>query len=189
MSKNFGDILKQYYGEDEDFKESKSSNFAEILDSWENKNKIKSKKSKTNNSKSQKKYKTEAIPQIDMSTLIDQYPVIDKDSEYENGVLSKKDKEYTQKQLDKMLPQDEIDLHGLTALEAQIALNNFFTKSQARKLKKVSIVHGKGKHSKEGPILKHLVQHYLEGHKFAGKTSHPKESEGGSGTTWVILKY
>ncbi len=105
-----------------------SKDFGEILDKWENKITTNKKNKKSKNNKSKQ------IPDIDMDVALKKYGIIDKDSEYENNEYSKSKKTLTQKQLDNMPPQDEIDLHGMTVLEAQIALDNFFTKCQARKL-------------------------------------------------------
>lgn len=90
--------------------------------------------------------------------------------------------------LRKMDPEDEIDLHGMTADQARRSLSRFLLESQERKLRKVLIIHGKGNHSKEEPILRHISREVLENSPVAGETGTPNARLGGSGATWVLLK-
>ena len=58
--------------------------------------------------------------------------------------------------------EDEIDLHGLTAVEARDALRAFLAGALARRLACVRVVHGKGLRSgPRGPVLKHAVNLWL----------------------------
>ena len=90
--------------------------------------------------------------------------------------------------LRKLPPEAEIDLHGKTTEESEHLLYSFLKGSSKRGLRKVLIIHGKGKHSKSGPVLGMWVKHYLESSSICGETGHPDKRDGGSGATWVILK-
>ncbi len=92
------------------------------------------------------------------------------------------------KDLKRMKPQDEIDLHGYTAAEAETELELFLKKSKQKGLKKVLIVHGKGTHSSNGPVLKETVDTFLRRCPYAGLTGTPDHDLGGSGAVWVIIK-
>ena len=114
--------------------------------------------------------------------------IVDKDK-----ILSKKrdirvSKLHREKDLKKMQPQDELDLHGCTAAEALIELEVFIKASKKRGLKKVLIVHGKGKHSQKGPVLKETVNTFLRRCSNTGMTGTPDRSLGGTGAVWVIIR-
>ena len=81
-----------------------------------------------------------------------------------------------------------IDLHGLTASEAQTQLHNFFIDAHKKGWKKVLIIHGKGIHSKEEPVLKKVVMDFIEKSPIAGAHGIPGAAEGGSGAVWVAIK-
>ncbi|MGP1415268.1 MAG: Smr/MutS family protein [Treponema sp.] len=89
----------------------------------------------------------------------------------------------------KLTSDDTIDLHGLTSKEALEKLKLFFDNAVKNRYKKVSIIHGKGKHSKVSAVLYEVVRKFLEENKHAGKSGFEKNDKGGSGTTWVMLKY
>ena len=89
----------------------------------------------------------------------------------------------------KKLPVDgTLDLHGLTAAEAESRLNSFFAKAGKAGWRKVLIIHGKGIHSKEEPILKKVVMDFIESSPLAGAHGTPGAAEGGSGAVWVAIK-
>ncbi len=92
------------------------------------------------------------------------------------------------KKLRTMQPQAEIDLHGLTLEQAYTRLTVFFDNAVRNSLKKVLIIHGKGNHSQGDAVLSPFVKKFLEDHAHAGETGHPKARDGGTGSTWVILK-
>ena len=84
--------------------------------------------------------------------------------------------------------EDEADLHGLTADEAQVALARFIAESLAHGKSSVRIVHGKGRRSGPGgPVLKGLVHRWLAEHEqvLAFATAAPRH--GGTGATCVLL--
>jgi DNA-nicking Smr family endonuclease len=59
-------------------------------------------------------------------------------------------------------PQEHIDLHGCTAAEAEIRTENFLTRALRNHLKTVMVITGKGIHSKEGPVLKDVIETRLK---------------------------
>lgn len=90
--------------------------------------------------------------------------------------------------LRKLSPEAEIDLHGKTISESEHLLAGFLKESSRKGLRKVLIIHGKGRHSKTGPVLVRWVKQYIENSSLCGETGHPDNRDGGSGATWVILK-
>ena len=122
-----------------------------------------------------------------MDYWLNRHGVYDKDAESTETARSV-DIIAEKQRLRAMRPQAEIDLHGMTLEEADTALITFFDDAIRREYKKILIIHGKGSHSQNGPVLTHMVQKFLETHEHAGETGHPKGRDGGSGSTWVILK-
>lgn len=92
------------------------------------------------------------------------------------------------KRLHALRPEASIDLHGLTRDDAWARLEAFFADCRRRGLSKVLIIHGKGTHSENDPVLKGVVRLFLERNPHAGESGHSTHGEGGSGSTWVILK-
>ena len=87
-----------------------------------------------------------------------------------------------------MKPQAELDLHGLPVDEAEVSLEQFIRKSFEEGLVKVQIIHGKGNHSAEKPILPRLVRNYIEKSPLCGEFGYALGNEGGSGAVWVLLR-
>ncbi|MDC7241617.1 MAG: Smr/MutS family protein [Spirochaetales bacterium] len=93
------------------------------------------------------------------------------------------------KELNRMDPQDSLDLHGWTGNEAVRELENFLKRSKRRGLKKVMVVHGKGLHSPGGnSVLRPLVKQYLEKSPLVRDYGRAKSHSGGSGATWILLR-
>lgn len=88
----------------------------------------------------------------------------------------------------RMLPQAELDLHGLREAEARQALRAFIDHCAAQGFEKVSIVHGKGNHSREAQVLVHVVREELEHNPHAGEFSFADGRHGGRGATWVRIR-
>lgn len=87
------------------------------------------------------------------------------------------------------LPIDgTIDLHGMTVPDAIASLELFFSRAESSAWRKVLIVHGKGIHSREGPILIDTVRRWLERRPSAGRSGPADAELGGGGATWVLLK-
>ena len=114
--------------------------------------------------------------------------IIDKDKILSRSRKDRISRQHREKDLKKMKPQDELDLHGFTSAEAELELEKFLIQSKKRGLKKVLIVHGKGNHSPNGPVLKETVYTYLRRCSFTGMTGTPDRSLGGSGAVWVIIR-
>jgi DNA-nicking Smr family endonuclease len=85
-------------------------------------------------------------------------------------------------------PDAELDIHGQTRDEAWQALETFFNHAREKELEKVLIIHGKGNHSVDEPVLKRVVMDFIERCPFAGESGRGKASTGGEGATWVLLK-
>ncbi|HOF85600.1 MAG TPA: Smr/MutS family protein [Treponemataceae bacterium] len=113
------------------------------------------------------------------------YGVTDKDAEPD---FQEEPPHVKRRRLRAMRSEASIDLHGLTREEAWIRLEAFFADCVRRNLQKVLIIHGKGTHSSDDPVLKTMVQHFLEANAHAGESGYSAPKDGGSGSTWVILK-
>ncbi|MGP1576470.1 MAG: Smr/MutS family protein [Treponema sp.] len=166
-------------------------NFGDILDQWEQqtsrpygKKRIQADK-KRGVSDRYAKENTKKIHPIDH--WINRYGIYDKDAAMSEE-LSLSDTLHEKKRIRALKPQDEIDLHGMTAEEACEKLTLFFAEAHRKGLKKLLIIHGKGNHSQGEPVLTRCVRKFLEECPYAGETGHPKARDGGSGSTWVILK-
>jgi DNA-nicking Smr family endonuclease len=91
-------------------------------------------------------------------------------------------------ELRRMEPEDSIDLHGLTAEEALRTLAGFLEASRKRGLRKVLVIHGRGLHSREPPVLPGRVRDLLESSAVTGEYGYADKRHGGSGATWVVLR-
>lgn len=81
-----------------------------------------------------------------------------------------------------------IDLHGMVSQGAELTLQRFIDESYRRGWKKILIIHGKGNHSKNGPVLRDTVMQVVREHPHAGRHGVPGRSLGGSGALWLIIK-
>ena len=59
-------------------------------------------------------------------------------------------------------PQEQLDLHGCTAAEAEAKTMNFLDRARRNHLKTVLVITGKGIHSPEGPVLKDVIEARLK---------------------------
>ncbi len=82
----------------------------------------------------------------------------------------------------------ELDLHGYTIEQAAAALEQFIRQSLETGVRKVLVIHGKGKHSSDKAVLPEFVRSFLQAHSAIGEIGTPKRSEGGSGATWAIVR-
>ncbi|MBN2865529.1 MAG: Smr/MutS family protein [Thiotrichales bacterium] len=83
----------------------------------------------------------------------------------------------------------ELDLHGLTEVAADEALQNFINRCYQHKKRCALVIHGKGYNSEaSAPVLKNLVNMRLRQIKkvIAFCSSLPKD--GGTGSVYVLLK-
>ena len=84
--------------------------------------------------------------------------------------------------------QHTLDLHGLNRSQALDVLNSLFFQlgdhSQC-----IRIIHGKGYHSSNEPVLKYLVRNWLKNHPRVLAYCDANASFGGSGAVVVLLKH
>lgn len=113
--------------------------------------------------------------------------VVDKDAEAERsgGGVSPAER---RRALRALKAEAVLDLHGLTRDEAWIRLEAFFADAVSRSLRKVLVIHGKGSHSADEPVLARTVRTFVERHPRAGESGFSDRESGGHGSTWVILK-
>jgi DNA-nicking Smr family endonuclease len=85
--------------------------------------------------------------------------------------------------------QAELDLHGLNLAQARARLAGFLLQAQARSLRCVRIIHGKGLRSPSGaPVLKPQVASWLRRRKDVLAYCSAMPAEGGSGALYVLLR-
>lgn len=169
--------------------------FGDILDEWDRetaKSRGKPKKRSPGNSNddistsaSSNKRSQELPVANPMDVWLRRYGITDKDAEPETG---EEPAHIRRRRLRAMRCEARIDLHGLTRDDAWIRLEAFFADCVSRNLEKVLIIHGKGTHSDDDPVLRRMVQIFIEKHPHAGESGYSPKGEGGSGSTWVILK-
>jgi DNA-nicking Smr family endonuclease len=85
--------------------------------------------------------------------------------------------------------QDELDLHGLTRVQAQPLVADFLLRCLKRGLRCVRIIHGKGLRSpNREPVLKSKIRTWLARRDEVLAFCQAPASEGGSGALLVLLK-
>lgn len=83
----------------------------------------------------------------------------------------------------------EIDLHGMTGLEAKAALRTFVAECVDRHMSCVRVIHGKGRRSgPRGPVLKNVVNHWLQRADDVLAFGSARAVDGGSGAIYVLLR-
>ncbi|HEU4618034.1 MAG TPA: Smr/MutS family protein [Gammaproteobacteria bacterium] len=83
----------------------------------------------------------------------------------------------------------EVDLHGMTRLEARDALKEFIAECTALGLGCVRVIHGKGSRSgPDGPVLKHAVHEWLARFKDVLAFTSATTRHGGTGAVYVLLR-
>jgi DNA-nicking Smr family endonuclease len=121
-----------------------------------------------------------------MTEWLRRYGVVDKDAVAEKAMEQEKQKDRAW--LLDMPYEAEIDLHGLTAEEATMRLDQFVGECYKRGIRKILIIHGKGNHSEDAPVLSGMVRSFIERDYRLGESGHPDKKDGGKGATWVILR-
>jgi DNA-nicking Smr family endonuclease len=82
----------------------------------------------------------------------------------------------------------EIDLHGLGRHAAHEALREFLNDAVRRGLRCVRVIHGKGLRSGPGgPVLKHVVDHWLRKIENVIAFASARPVDGGTGAVYVLL--
>jgi DNA-nicking Smr family endonuclease len=84
--------------------------------------------------------------------------------------------------------EGELDLHGLTAAQAQQVLSAFLASALARHATCVRIIHGKGLRSgQRGPVLKNTVSSVLRRTPAVAAYVSARPEDGGTGAVLVLL--
>src|SRR5262249_29729055 len=88
--------------------------------------------------------------------------------------------------------QSFLDLHGMTAEEARVAVDRFLATAQRKGQRCVLIVHGRGLNSKDQiPVLKHRVVTWLArctGARLVLACTSARVCDGGGGALYVLLR-
>jgi len=85
--------------------------------------------------------------------------------------------------------QEELDLHGLNAVEAALSTDTFLAECVRLGVRCVRIIHGKGLRSKgKEPVLKHRIRKLLQRRDPVLAYVEPKAVDGGGGAVVVLLK-
>jgi len=85
--------------------------------------------------------------------------------------------------------QAELDLHGMTRIEARQQLAAFLNACKKRGLRCVRIIHGKGLGSRNrAPVLKTNVRHWLMQRDEVLAFCQARAADGGGGAALVLLK-
>ncbi|AHE66450.1 Smr/MutS family protein [Legionella oakridgensis] len=84
--------------------------------------------------------------------------------------------------------QAHLDLHGLQTESARDSLSNFIMKQYQQENRCLLIIHGKGGHHGEPPVLKSYVNHWLKQipQVMAFHSAIPRD--GGTGAVYLLLK-
>lgn len=182
---NFEDILNQW---EEQQKHPPKSNVPQDGQAWRNKklcpdSVLKKEKEQNLVKNSRPKEQKKVNP---MEIYLRQYGVVDKDAIEEK--YQQEQAFMTQSEVISMPCEASIDLHGLTWDEGWQKLDIFINECIKRKLHKVLIIHGKGNHSSDRPVLQNMVRTYIEKDYRLGQSGHPDKSLGGKGATWIIIR-
>jgi len=102
-----------------------------------------------------------------------------------DGVATKDIKKLAQSTI-----KHELDLHGLTQDEATTALSHFFNQALNQNIRRLSIVHGQGRHSKHGKsVLKDCTFQWLRHGEFSSYILIATlSSKSGGGACHVLLR-
>ncbi|HEX2492356.1 MAG TPA: Smr/MutS family protein, partial [Steroidobacter sp.] len=83
----------------------------------------------------------------------------------------------------------ELDLHGLTGAEAKAALREFLAEAVIQRMSCVRVIHGKGRRSgPRGPVLKNVVNHWMQRADDVLAFGSARGVDGGSGAVYVLLR-
>ena len=83
----------------------------------------------------------------------------------------------------------ELDLHGMTALQARERLSAFLKECRDKHVRCVRIVHGKGRGSYQGrPVLKSKLDLWLRLRDEVVAFSSAPPADGGTGAAYVLIK-
>ncbi len=84
--------------------------------------------------------------------------------------------------------QAELDLHGLTLVEAKQVMRDFLVDALHRQIRCIRIIHGKGLRSgHRGPVLKNAVSSILRRTAAVVAYVSARQVDGGTGAVYVLL--
>lgn len=81
-----------------------------------------------------------------------------------------------------------LDLHRMTTAEAYHTVMHFIDRCQRQGIRWVCMVHGKGYHSGERPVIKNALNQWLRENKNVLAFHSAKPKHGGTGAIYVLLK-
>ena len=81
-----------------------------------------------------------------------------------------------------------LDLHGLTVDQARSTLFAFLRECEAEGVRYVVIIHGKGYRSKNKPVIKPMLNHWLRSVENVLAFHSAQPVNGGTGAVYAILK-
>jgi len=123
-----------------------------------------------------------------LAAWLDSHAVDDKDACGGDARSIQAAREAEARRLAAKRPEAFLDLHGMTAEEAEAALAAFFEVSARKGLEKVLVITGKGIHSQGEPVLGKAARRAIEASPWAGRFGVADAASGGGGALWVILK-
>jgi len=87
--------------------------------------------------------------------------------------------------------ESRVDLHGLNARTAHVAVRRTLERAHAEGQRCVLVVHGRGSHSPEGPVLRAFLLRWLTESRvapFVMAFASARPRDGGEGATYVLLR-
>ena len=88
-----------------------------------------------------------------------------------------------------MAIERQLDLHGMTVVDAQAALGRFLIHCRQQNLRCVRIIHGKGRSSPDRkPVIKNELNHWLQKIPQVLAFCSAPLHDGGTGAVYVLLK-
>ena len=84
--------------------------------------------------------------------------------------------------------RDELDLHGLNWRDARLCVAVFLAECQARDIRCVRLIHGKGLRSgNNGPVIKTRLNSYLQKRSDVIAFCSARQNDGGTGAMYVLV--
>lgn len=118
---------------------------------------------------------------------LDDHGIEDKDGRGPE-LSDRRERELEARRIRDLRPQARLDLHGLSAADAERALEVFLAQAAKAGLEKVLVVTGKGVHSKGEPVLGKAARRILEASPYAGRFGTADPEDGGGGALWVVIR-
>lgn len=87
--------------------------------------------------------------------------------------------------------QAHLDLHGKTTAQAEESFEGFMKEARRSGKQGLLVIHGRGLSSKEKPVLKEKVRHWLTRgpwRKWVAAFSSARLCDGGAGATYILLR-